>query len=580
MWEELSLGFELKEYVNEAQIWLLSLNVRELISRAPIAFPLYLVRYLNYLLHASVINLAKDLAFIAVIGRLLVPVEDSFLRFGVFATLKSAYRRVMSSLFSFLLGLPLIRGVVSRQVSSILSKMEDDMIERGPKIPEHHNLPKEGFSPREIQQILSKLNGMKQSNWESGKLSGAVYHGGEQLRKLQTDVYGMYTFANQLHPDCFPAVRRMDAEVVSMVLGLFNGPPGSCGTTTSGGTESLLLTCLAAREYARETRGLTEFEIIAPITVHAGVDKAAHYFNMKLIHAPLDPKSMKVDLKAVKSLIGPNTVLLVGSTPNYPHGIMDDVEGLGEIALENSIPLHVDACLGSFIVPFLEQIYFDNIPKFDFRVPGVTSISCDTHKYGFAPKGSSVIMYRSANLRKYQYFVSTDWTGGLYASPTLAGSRPGALVAGCWASMQYMGRDGYLNSAKSIVLTARKLRLGIEKMSDLFFVYGDPLGSVVAFGSHEMSIYDLNDEMSKRGWHLAALQNPPALHMAATELTKRSADDLLKDLADAGQKVLASGSNVANAEGTKALYGVAGSVRTSGVASKLAEGFVDMLYKA
>lgn len=580
MLEELSGGLELKAYINEAGALLSNFDYHDSYKLIPTVSPLLLVRYLNYLSHASIIDLAKDLAIITLIGRLLIPVEDSLIKYGMFRTLQFAYKRFMASLFSFLLGLPLIRGMVSRQVTSILSKIEANIIERGPEIPEHHNLPKKGFSPREIKQTLTKLNAMKHSNWESGRLSGAVYHGGEELRKLQTDVYGMYTFANQLHPDCFPAVRRMEAEVVSMVLDLYNGPPGSCGTTSSGGTESLLLASLAAREYARETRGLTEFEIIAPITVHAGFNKAAHYFNMKLIHAPLDPKTMKVDLKAVRSLIGPNTVLLVGSTPNYAHGIMDDIEGLGEIAQENAIPLHVDACLGSFIVPFLEEIYFAKVPEFDFRVPGVTSISCDTHKYGFTPKGSSVIMYRSADLRKYQYFVSTDWIGGLYASPTLAGSRPGALIAGCWASMQYMGRDGYRESAKSIVFTARKLRLGIEKMSDYYFIYGDPQGSVVAFGSHKLSVYDLNDELTRRGWHLAALQNPPALHMAATELTKLSADDLLKDLADLGQKLLAKGSNAADAEGTKALYGVAGSIRTSSVASKLAEGFIDFLYKS
>lgn len=538
-----------------------------------------------YITTAELTDLLRDVALIVVVGHILAPIEDSIIKYGVWQTIRFAFRASAKYIFQVILSLPIVRGQIQKQVAGVLSKIEEDMIERKDTLPDFHSIPEKHYKPQEIMKTLDKFTTLKQSDWESGKLSGAVYHGGAELRKLQTEVWGSYAFANQLHPDCFPAVRRMDSEAVQMVLDLYNGPEGSCGTTTSGGTESLLLTCLAARELAKATRGITEFEIIAPTTVHAGIDKAAYYFGMKLVHAPLNPKTMQVDLNSVKKLIGPNTVLLVGSAPNYPHGIMDDIEGLGKIAQANDLPLHVDCCLGSFIVPFLEELNNDKspekrikIPKFDFRVPGVTSISCDTHKYGFAPKGSSVIMYRTPELRRFQYFVNTDWTGGLYASPTLAGSRPGALVAACWATMLYMGRDGYKESAKEIIYSTQRIKEGILAHPELYFVYGDPIGSVVAFGSNKISVYDLSDALSKRGWHLATLQNPPAIHMASTTLTKGAVDHLIKDLVEVGNELLAQGSSAQNTEGTKALYGVAGSVKTSGVAGRLAEGFIDFLY--
>lgn len=548
-----------------------------------IAFLVSSVTY--YVINASLFDLLRDVALIVLVGRILAPIEDSIIKYGTWKTVRFALRACTKYAFQVLLSLPIVRGQVKKQVSGVLSKIEEDMIERKDTLPDFHSIPEKHYKPQEIMKTLERFSTLKQSDWASGKLSGAVYHGGAELRKLQTEVWGSYAFANQLHPDCFPAVRRMDSEVVQMVLNLYNGPQGSCGTTTSGGTESLLLTCLAARELAKATRGITEFEIIAPTTVHAGIDKAAYYFGMKLVHAPLNPKTMQVDLNGVKKLIGPNTVLLVGSAPNYPHGIIDDIEGLSKIALANDLPLHVDACLGSFIVPFLEELNNGKtsdqkikVPKFDFRVPGVTSISCDTHKYGFAPKGSSVIMYRTPELRRFQYFVNTDWTGGLYASPTLAGSRPGALVAACWATMLYMGRDGYKNSAKEIISSTQRIKEGILAHPELYFVYGNPIGSVVALGSNKISVYDLSDALSKRGWHLATLQNPPAIHMASTALTKGAVDDLIKDLVEAGNELLAQGSSAQSTEGTKALYGVAGSVKTSGVAGRLAEGFIDFLY--
>lgn len=476
-----------------------------------------------------------------------------------------------------MLDIPFIKAKIDKKAGVVIDKIQKDIIVRMPGTQIFETLPAKGMSNHDVIAEMTKYHDMKRTLWEKGRVSGAVYHGGKELTNLQAEAFSQFTVANQLHPDVFPGVRKMESEVVAMVLALFHGPEGSCGTSTSGGTESLLLASLSAKMKGLHERGITHPEIVAPITVHAGFDKAAYYFGMKLRHAPIDPKTLKVDLKAVKRLVNKNTVLIVGSAPNYPHGIIDDIEGLSAIALKRKIPLHVDACLGSFIVPYLERAGFDKI-LFDFRVPGVTSISCDTHKYGFAPKGSSIIMYRNSELRHYQYFIAPDWTGGIYGSPTLAGSRPGAIMVGCWATMLSVGDNGYLASCKEIVSAARKFRKAVDEEIPELFVMGDPKASVIAFGSDEVNIYDLSDAMSKKGWHLSTLQNPPAAHVAFTKPAVPAVDDLVSDLKTVIAAMKKAGTGQVE-EGTAAFYGVAGSIQTTGVADRLVCGFLDALYK-
>lgn len=255
---------------------------------------------------------------------------------------------------------------------------------------------------------------------------------------------------------------------------------------------------------------------IVPKSVHAAFDKAAMYFGIKIHHIPVDRKTRKVQIAKVRRAINANTILLVGSAPNFPDGAIDDISALSDLAVKHRIGLHVDCCLGSFLVPFLERAGFPTVP-FDFRVPGVTSISCDTHKYGFSPKGSSCIMYRSKQIRKYQYSVTTTWPGGVYATPSMSGSRPGALIAGAWASLVHMGIDGYTQSCRDIVGAAKRIAHGVKKDFPELYVLGDPLVSVVAFGSKTegqgngkgcLPIYEVGDRMSKAGWHRASFPSP------------------------------------------------------------------------
>ena len=305
-------------------------------------------------------------------------------------------------------------------------------------------------------------------------------------------------------------------------------------------------------------------------------------------------------MRRVSRLINANTVLLVGSAPNFPHGIIDDIAALSKLAVRRRLPLHVDCCLGSFLVPFLERAGFESQP-FDFRLRGVTSISCDTHKYGFAPKGNSTVLYRSRRLRTYQYFVSPDWSGGVYASPGIAGSRPGALIAGCWASMMRVGERGYLDACTTIVGAAKKIADAVAASPVLgpeLHLLGRPLVSVVAFAARSdlpnkdqaLDIYDVADAMSARGWHLNALQNPPAIHVAVTMPLVRVWENLVRDLEASVQaereKLRARAAEVGSDAAKRkpgdaaALYGVAGSLPNKAVVVDLARGFLDILYKA
>jgi len=308
---------------------------------------------------------------------------------------------------------------------------------------------------------------------------------------------------------------------------------------------------------------------------------------VKVHTIPVDPVTRKVNVKRVKRAINGNTILLVGSAVNFPDGNQDDIVALGALAASYRIGLHVDCCLGSFILPYLEEAGLAHgeggeyaLTPFDFKVRGVTSISCDTHKYGFAPKGSSVIMYKDAALRKYQYYVNPDWPGGVYASPSLSGSRPGALIAGTWAAMQYLGSDGYLESCRSIVNCARTIANTIKTSIPELYVLGSPPASVVAFGSRDPSVnvLEVGDAMSKKGWHLNGLSGPPAVHIACTRLTIPLTDTFLADLKASVQEAKTS-------PGGKGymvqVYGLGNSSAVGPtMLGKLATVFLDTMYKA
>ncbi|EZF30113.1 Sphinganine-1-phosphate aldolase [Trichophyton interdigitale] len=540
-------------------------------------------------------DIARNIVFFVFLLRLLRRSFYTLRGHGIFGTLRNFYTYLRLVFYSLFLRAPGVRSQVDKQVKTALTKLEQKLAPQEPGMVKFVSLPKKGMSNDQVVAELEKLGGMKHTMWEDGRVSGAVYHGGDELLKLQTEAFGRFAVANPIHPDVFPGVRKMEAEVVAIVLSLFHAPDGSAGVTTGGGTESILMACLSARQKALAERRVTEPEMIIPETAHAAFTKACKYFGIKPHYVACPAPDYIVDISAVRRLINPNTVLLVGSAPNFPHGLVDDIPALSRLAVTYKIPLHVDCCLGSFVIAFLKKAGFPSPYEeqggFDFRQPGVTSISVDTHKYGFAPKGSSVVLYRHRSFRTYQYFVMPNWPGGVYASPSMAGSRPGALIAGCWASMMAVGESGYIDSCHQIVNAARKFERAIRQNPSLrstLEIVGKPMVSVIGFASStlEVDIYDIADAMSNMGWHLNALQSPPAMHVAFTLPTANAVDQLIDDLTTVvREEVLkaeqrrAAGIKVEKKRGdTSALYGVAGSIPDKSIVRRLAEGFLDTLY--
>ncbi|KAF9622279.1 hypothetical protein IFM89_031082 [Coptis chinensis] len=362
--------------------------------------------------------------------------------------------------------------------------------------------------------VIEKLRDWKGNDvaWQ-GKCSGTVYIGGSESEghfSLINEAYAMFSHTNPLHLDVFQSVVRCESEVVAMTAALLGSKEKAsggeiCGNMTSGGTESILLAVKSSRDYMKTKKGITKPEMIIPESAHSAYDKAAQYFNIKLWRVPVN-KEFQADVRAIRPFINKNTVLIVGSAPGFPHGIIDPIEELGELALRFGVCLHVDLCLGGFVLPFARKLGYP-IPPFDFSVEGVTSISADVHKYGLAPKGTSIVLYRNHTIRKHQFVAVTEWSGGLYVSPTIAGSRPGGLIAGAWAAMLALGQEGYLDNTRKIMEVSKSLQRGIKDIPELFII-GRPDMTIVAFGSNDIDIFEVNDQMSSRGWHLNALQRP------------------------------------------------------------------------
>ncbi|CED82020.1 plp-dependent transferase [Phaffia rhodozyma] len=509
---------------------------------------------------------------------------------GVKGTGTEIYLTFQQFIVSLLLRLPSSQAKVKAELSALRSTLTDKLAPPRPHLNRNLRLPASGLTKDVLMAELEKYaalgssesvkNGKSGEDWKEGRVSGAVYSGQKDDEEISVLAFEKFVVSNPLHPDIFPSIRIMEAEIVAMVLDMFRNPDGA-GTTTSGGTESILLACKTYRDWALNVKGITKPEMIVPASAHAAFWKASSYFHIKLHSIPVDEKTRKVRLDLVKRAINPNTIMLVGSAPNFPDGMIDDIPGLGKLATKYKLGLHVDCCLGSFIVPFLERAGFKTEP-FDFTVPGVTSISCDTHKYGFAPKGTSVIMWRNNEWRSHQFYVLPGWKGGLYASPTLAGSRPGALIAGCWAIMMSRGINGYTESCKKILTTATIIKQAFVSSSILsrdLYVLGDPISSVVAFTSKsdEVNIMLVGDRMGKKGWHLNALEGPAALHIACTLLT--NADGLIKDLESVVQEVRTAPKD--EKDGTMvALYGLGQSSVGSTIVPEVAKIFLETLYLA
>jgi sphinganine-1-phosphate aldolase len=430
---------------------------------------------------------------------------------------------------------------------------------------------------RDRQSILDELATMANEEdriADLGRVSGSIYHGGHDHYAFLTEAFRLFAHANVLQRDMYPSATKLEAEIVAMTAAMLHGTPDVCGVVTFGGTESLINPMLVYRDRGRAEKGITEPEVIIPVTAHVALEKAGHLLGIKVLKAPLT-SDWVADVDWIRHHITKNTVALVGSAANYAHGLIDPIEELAEIALEHDLGLHVDGCLGGFILPWGERLGY-KIPRFDFRVPGVTSISADTHKYGYALKGTSVLLYRNSNLRRYQYFNFTDWPGGIYFSPGLSGSRSGGIVAATWAAMVSLGESGYLETAKRIFETAATIRRGIEAIPELE-VIGNPT-FLVAFRARELNIYHVNDHLIAKGWRLNALQLPAALHFCVTRpnTAPEVADLFVADLRDAVDYA----KHPSRAEPKSgALYGLGGTPEGNEILNTLFTAALDAMYE-
>ncbi len=400
----------------------------------------------------------------------------------------------------------------------------------------NRRIPEHGRSREEVLAELRDMAKHEDASWEAGGCSGTMYCGDHDHYEFMTEAFGMYAHMNALQRDMCPSATRFEGEIIAMTLDMLHadavtdGEPA--GIVTTGGTGSILHAMLAYRERAAQERGVTRPNSIKPETAHPAFEKACHLFGIEVRRAPIDPDTTLVDVDWVADHVDDDTVVIIGSACNYGYGTIDPISRLSDVALERGVGLHVDGCLGGFILPWGEELGYD-IPVFDYRIPGVTSISADTHKYGFAFKGTSVLTFRDKAWRTAQYFYVPDWTGGKYCSPGIEGSRSVGLLAAAWAAMTTIGRDGYLGYAKAIFETADAMKAAVRSHPELR-IMGEPT-FCFSFTSDAFDIYHVNDFMRTRGWRFNGQQYPNAIHMAVTRPQTQPgvADRFAADLADA-----------------------------------------------
>ncbi len=493
----------------------------------------------------------------------------------LFAALGKLSPRLLSSLERGVKSLPGVSQRLESEYAGMMSGLEASVKPYQGRLPVFTSIPERGRERADILRDMEVMRQQEEAQWKEGFVSGAVYHGDQEHIDFLNRVYALNSQSNPLHADVWPSATKFEAEIVAMTADILGGAgQGVCGTVSSGGTESILLAMRTYRDWARAEKGITHPEMILPLSAHAAFDKASQYFGIKAVHVPLDAH-FRADVQAVKKALSPNTVVIVGSAPSFPHGAIDPIEEMSELARKHGVGFHTDACLGGFVLPWAEKLGYP-VPPFDFRLPGVTSMSADTHKYGYAAKGTSVVLYRNRDLLHYQYYTATEWPGGLYFSPTFAGSRPGALSAACWAAMISIGAQGYLSATRKILETAAFIKQGIREIPDLRLL-GDPL-FVIAFASDTLDIYKVLEAMSHKKWSLNGLHKPSCVHLCVTlrHTQPGVAERFLADLREAVAHVKAHPEE----KGSMApVYGMAASVPLRGLVSDMLKQYLDLIFK-
>lgn len=393
-------------------------------------------------------------------------------------------------------------------------------------------IPPNGKSKEEIFRTLERYKG-DDLDWKSGRVMGYVYDPGEKAHDVINHAYTMYLSENALDPLTYPSLLRLENEVVAMTANLLNSPPGVVGNFTSGGTESLILAVKAARDYARAVKPhIKEPELVLPITAHASIFKAAHYLGIKPVVTPVHDGSFKADVDAMRAAVTDNTILLIGSAPGYTHGVIDPIPDIAALAQEKDVLCHVDACVGGIHLSYMRKLGFE-VPDFDLNVPGVTSLTTDLHKYGYAAKGASIVLYKNKDLRRHQIWACSRWTGYTVINPAVTSSKTGGPMAAAWAVMNHLGDDGYMNIVREVMAATRKVIDGINRI-DGVRILGEPDMCMFALASdsEKINVYRLADEMKFKGWYLQpqfARDNSPAnLHISLNRSTVPQAEAFLE----------------------------------------------------
>jgi len=418
-------------------------------------------------------------------------------------------------------------------------------------------IPERGLPKVKVLDTLQAFKS-RDMDWKEGKVWCYVYHPGEETADVVKQAYLSFLTENGLDPTVFPSMLKVETDVVRMLATLLHGDENVVGHLTSGGTESILLSVKTARDRARALHPeIAHPEMVLPKTAHASFHKAAHYLGITPVVVDINPTTFEVEAEAMRPVITENTILLVASAPNYSQGVIDPIVEIGALAREKNLLFHVDGCVGGIHLSFMRKLGYD-VPDFDFSVPGVTSISADLHKYGYAAKGASCVLYRNKDIRKYQLFACTDTTGYTLINTTITSSKSGGPMAGAWAILSYLGEEGFMDIVKTVQEATRKLIEGVNAIPELE-VLGRPAMCMFSFKSDTINVYQLADAMGKRDWYIqgqfSTLLTPRNLHLSVSYGTAHQADALLSDLHKCVQEV--KGMDPIDRDGIRTMVGAA-----------------------
>ena len=389
-------------------------------------------------------------------------------------------------------------------------------------------MAEQGRAWNEVREDML-ARGAGDAKWRDGRTAVYVFNAGEEIAAIQKEAYAAFMSENGLGPLAFPSLAQMEKDVVSMGLGLLHGPEGSTGAMTSGGTDSITMAIKTARDYARSNGQAQErANIVLPFSAHLAFDKAAHLMDIEVrrIQVKTDG-TYEADVQAMAAACDADTIMMVGSAPNFPHGIIDPIEALSDVAIAKGVWLHVDACVGGYFAPFARMNGVP-VPSFDFELPGVHSMSADLHKYGYAAKGASTVLFRSEALFEYMPFDMHQWSGAPMKTPTLAGTRPGGAISAAWAVMNHLGMGGYKRLQGQVCATRERVEEGVKRLG--FEVLGNPMLGLIAFRHPDHHAFAIYGEIYRRGWFTSVTKEPPSLHLMLSPKHADFIDDYLTDL--------------------------------------------------